>query len=228
MEHKERPGNSPDELDAIYNNRFNAHVNYRNKVWQVLVARFFSRFIHPVAAVLDLGCGYGEFINHVACGSKFGMDLNARTREHLNPDVTFFEQDCSVVWPLPDNSLDVVFSSNFFEHLPSKQALGDTIAQARRCLKPGARLIAMGPNIRFVGGAYWDFWDHHLALTDSSLAEALRVQDLQVERVIDRFLPYTMVNRRSVPGPLVELYLKMPFMWKLFGKQFLVFARKLQ
>lgn len=155
MEHKERPANSPDELDVIYNNRFNAHVNYRNKVWQVLVERFFSRFIDPTASVFDLGCGYGEFINNVACGNKFGMDLNARTREHLNSDVVFLEQDCSAVWPLPDNSLDVVFSSNFFEHLPSRQALGDTIAQAQRCLKPGGRLIAMGPNIRFVGGAYW-------------------------------------------------------------------------
>jgi SAM-dependent methyltransferase len=175
---------------------------------------------------MDVGCGYGEFINNVACQSRFGMDLNARVRDYLQPDITFLEQDCSSLWPLPDNSLDLVFSSNFFEHLSSKQVLADTIAQIYRCLKPGGRMVAMGPNIRFVGGAYWDFWDHHLALTDSSLAEALRTQDLQIERVVDRFLPYTMVNRRPVPPMLVSMYLKMPFLWKIFGKQFLVFARK--
>ena len=217
---------SSDELEAIYDQRFNAHISYRNQVWQVLVSQFFSRFVSPDASVLDVGCGYGEFINHVVSRQKYGIDLNSRTRERLNPDVTFFEQDCSAAWPLPDNSLDLVFTSNFFEHLPSKQALADTLAQARRCLKPGGQLIAQGPNIRFVGGAYWDFWDHYLALTDFSLAEALRVQGMQVERVIPRFLPYTMVNRRAVPSTLVELYLKIPLAWKMFGKQFLIFARK--
>ena len=217
---------SSNELEAIYDQRFNAHIGYRNQVWQVLVSQFFSQFVPRDAGVLDVGCGYGEFINHVVCQKKYGIDLNSRTRERLNPDVTFFEQDCSAEWPLPDNSLDVVFTSNFFEHLLSKQALADTLAQARRCLKTGGRLIATGPNIRFVGGAYWDFWDHHLALTDYSLAEALRVQGMQVERVIPRFLPYTMVNRRAVPTTLVQLYLKIPLAWKLFGKQFLIIARK--
>jgi hypothetical protein len=84
----------------------------------------------------------------------------------------------------------------------------------------------MGPNIRFVGGAYWDFWDHHLALTDISLVELLEIQKFQMERVIDRFLPYTMVNHRSAPEFLVRAYLKVPPLWKFLGKQFLVIARK--
>ena len=214
------------ELEAIYDQRFNDHISYRNKVWQVLVSEFFCRFIDSGASVLDIGCGYGEFINHVVCKKKYGIDLNSRARERLQPGITFFEQDCSTTWPLPNNSLDVVFTSNFFEHLPSKQALFGTLSEAMRCLKPAGRLIAMGPNIRFIGGAYWDFWDHHLALTDSSLAEVMRVQNFRIERVIDRFLPYTMVNQRSVPSFLISLYLKMPVFWRVFGKQFLVFARK--
>ncbi len=214
------------ELEAIYNQRFNEHISYRKEIWKVLINKFFSKYIAPTSDVLDIGCGYGEFINNVVCRKKYGIDLNARAREQIDPDITFFEQDCSATWPLPDNTLDVVFTSNFFEHLESKQALGNTLAQAKRCLKPSGRLMAMGPNIRFVGGAYWDFWDHHLALTDSSLAEILRVQGFQVERVIARFLPYTMVNHRAVPAALVSLYLQMPFAWKILGKQFLVFAKK--
>ncbi len=214
------------DLEAIYDQRFNAHISYRKQVWQVLVSQFFSRFVRPDASILDLGCGYGEFINNVACARKYGMDLNPRAREHVGPEVTFFEQDCSARWLLPDDSLDLVFTSNFFEHLPSKEGLGSTLAQAERCLKPGGRLIAMGPNIRFIGGAYWDFWDHHLALTDVSLSEVMRVQGFQIERAIDRFLPYTMVNQRSVPSTLVSLYLKIPLAWRIFGKQFLIIARK--
>jgi SAM-dependent methyltransferase len=217
---------NPTELDAIYDQRFRAHIDYRNKIWKVLVTRFFSKLIASNATVLDVGCGYGEFINNIVCAKKYGMDLNARAREQLNPDVTFLEQDCSKAWPLADNSLDVVFTSNFFEHLLSKQALGETIQQAARCLRPGGIMIAMGPNIRFVGGAYWDFWDHHLALTDSSISEAMRVNGLQVSKLYDRFLPYTMVNHRAVPTTLVSMYLRFPVLWSIFGKQFLVVAKK--
>ncbi len=27
-------------------------------------------------------------------------------------------------------------------------------------------MLVLQPNIRYVGGAYWDFLDHHLPLTD--------------------------------------------------------------
>jgi SAM-dependent methyltransferase len=216
----------PSELQSLYNDRFSAHISYRNQVWSVLVSTYLMRYIEPQANVLDLGCGYGEFINNVVCRHRYAIDLNARAREFLNEEVTFFEQDCSAPWPLPDDSLDVVFTSNFFEHLPTKEALGRTLAQAKRCLRPDGLMIAMGPNIRFVGGAYWDFWDHHLPLTDFALSEALRMQGFQVERVVDRFLPYTMVNRRPVPSVLISLYLRFPLAWKILGKQFLIIARK--
>jgi hypothetical protein len=62
-----------------------------------------------------------------------------------------------------------VFTGNLFEHLPGKTHLGHTLRAAFRCLRKGGRLIAMGPNIKFVPGAYWDFYDHHLALTKLSL-----------------------------------------------------------
>jgi SAM-dependent methyltransferase len=128
---------------------------------------------------------------------------------------------------LADETLDVVITSNFLEHLPSRQAIADTLLQAKRCLRSGGRLIAMGPNGKYVGGAYWDFWDHHIALTERSMVEILEIQGFYVESVIDRFLPYTMVNTRSYPMFLVSLYLMFPLAWKVMGKQFLVIARKI-
>lgn len=221
----EPPPGSKD-LEVIYAQRFNAHIAYRNKVWKVLTSNYFRRYIDIGAAVLDLGCGYGEFINNVACRQKFAMDLNPVSGQHLAPGVHFYEQDCSRRWAIPDGTLDVVFSSNFFEHLPSKDALRDTLAEAWRCLQKGGRILLVGPNIRFVGGAYWDFWDHHLALTELSIAEALQIQGFHLEEVIDRFLPYTMVNRRYAPIILIWLYLRIPIAWRIFGKQFLVVAQK--
>jgi SAM-dependent methyltransferase len=217
---------NPTELAAIYSQRFDEHIAYRNDIWQVLIKAFFDQYVDRNAITLDLGCGYGEFINNISCQKKYAMDLNPQTKNFLRNDVVFLQQDCSEPWPLPDASLDLVFTSNFFEHLPSKEALSDTLQQAARCLRPGKTLVAMGPNIRFVGGAYWNFYDHHLALTDASLVEALRTRGLMVERVIPRFLPYTMVNRRPVPAWLVRLYLNFPLMWRVMGAQFLVVARK--
>ena len=212
------------ELERIYDLRFHESQHYRNAVWKILTQNFFQPRIPSAAHILDVGCGWGEFINHITAEVKYGMDLNPRTRERLAPDVQFIEQDCSLPWPIAEQSLDVVFSSNFFEHLPTKIALLQTLQQARRCLRPGGRLVCLGPNISHLRGHYWDFWDHHLPLTHQSMREVLELVGFEVERCSSKFLPYQMVRRRPVPLPLVRLYLKCPWVWPFFGKQFLVIA----
>lgn len=214
------------ELSRIYRRRFTDTAAYRHRVWTVLTSGFFNKWVMPDHDVLDLGCGYGEFINQIRCGRKWGMDLNPDSQEQLDKDVTFLRQDCSARWALDDGSLDVVFTSNFFEHLPDKSCLSATLAEALRCLRKGGLLIAMGPNIKVLPGLYWDFYDHHTILTEKSLAEALEVVGFDVEQAIDRFLPYTMVGAREVPLAFVRLYLAVPLAWRFLGGQFLVIARK--
>jgi SAM-dependent methyltransferase len=216
----------PAELQKIYAHRFTAMQRYRTEVWRVMASSFFQAYVRPTDAVLDLGCGYGEFINNVRCGAKYGMDLNPRSPEFLAPGVAFLQQDCSARWELPDACLDVVFTSNFFEHLPDKLAMRDTLREAHRCLRPGGTLITLGPNIRFVQGAYWDFWDHFLCLTDLSVGEALLNNGFRIRRSVARFLPYTMVNQPQYPLVFLRAYLAMPFLWRIFGKQFLVIAER--
>jgi len=217
---------APPDLQRIYQGRFAGELEYRRAVWRVLVADFFGRFIRPEASVLDLGCGYGEFINQVSCARRFAMDLNPDAAKQLAQGVTLVQQDCSERWPLADSSLDVVFTSNFFEHLPDKAALGRTLDQIHRCLKPGGQLIAMGPNIKHLPGRYWDFWDHYLPLTELSLTEALETRGFNITLSRDKFLPYTMSGRGRSPLLLVRLYLRLPLAWRIFGKQFLVVAAK--
>lgn len=214
------------ELSKIYHRRFIRTAAYRNKVWQVLTRDFFSRWVSPDATVLDLGCGYGEFINNIPAATKYAMDLNPDAPVHLSQDIRFLHQDCSAPWPLADNSLDVVFTSNFFEHLSDKECLNRTLRQALRCLKPGGRLIAIGPNIKFLHGEYWDFYDHHVYLTETSLGEAMEVEGYQIDVLTPRFLPFTMVAAPEYPMYFVRLYIRFPWLWRLRGKQFLVVARK--
>jgi SAM-dependent methyltransferase len=219
-------GNEPTELRIIYQRRFEKMRGYRKRVWEVLIREKFQACVKPDATVLDLGCGYGEFINQIRCGKKYGMDLNPDSRGNLAPDVELIEQDCSKRWPFSDGTLDVIFTSNFFEHLPGKAALKATLDEAHRCLKPGGRLIAIGPNIKYLPGSYWDFWDHHLPLTELSLSEGLTGCGFTIRECVDRFLPYTMVNARQHPPIFVSLYLRLPIVWRFFGRQFLIIASK--
>lgn len=214
------------ELQRIYNIRFSGREGYRTQVWRILVSEVFSKWLKPSDSVLDLGCGYGEFVNNVQAGAKFAMDLNPSARDHIVPGVHLLVQDCSARWELPDNSLDVVFTSNFFEHLPTKQALQATLLEARRCLKPRGRLIAMGPNVKFLSGEYWDFFDHQLPLTDLSLSEVLVMTGYGVELAIPRFLPYTMSQGFQPPLWTLRVYLRVPIVWEFFGRQFLVIGQK--
>ncbi|MCY4427119.1 MAG: class I SAM-dependent methyltransferase [Halieaceae bacterium] len=218
---------SPDnQLSEEYQLRFAGNEDYRLRVWRILCERFFNRYIQPQQEVLDLGAGWGEFINQIVAAKKYAMDRNPDTGNHLAAGVQFFHQDCTTTWPLKEHSLDVVFTSNFLEHLPGKPAIQQTLAEARRCLKPGGRLLCLGPNIRYVGGAYWDFWDHHVPLTDASLADILQLSGFEIEQSIARFLPYSMSTGRRAPVFLVSVYLRLPLLWRVFGKQFLLVARR--
>ncbi len=220
------PSEAQEELRRIYSARFSGLEAYRNRVWRVLTSAFFSTWVKASDAVLDVGCGYGEFINNIDACEKFAMDLNPTAKDHVGPAVQFLEQDCSAPWPLQDSTLDVVFSSNFFEHLPAKLSLQKTLLEAYRCLRPGGRIIALGPNIKYLTGRYWDFFDHQLCLTEMSVSEVLLMTGYKVEISIPRFLPYTMSQGFRPPIWSVRLYLKARFLWRFLGHQFLVIGRK--
>ena len=218
-------GYTSSDLEKLYRNRFEGKSTYRTRVWGAL-ANFFGRWIAKDARVLDVGAGYCEAINAFHGSAKYAMDLNPETAERANPDVQVMQQNCCLPWSLNPGSLDVIFSSNFLEHLPDKAAVSALLNQAFRSLRPGGRIILLGPNIRFVQGEYWDFFDHHVALTDRSLKEALVSEGFTVEYCAPRFLPYTMSDGREYPLVFLRLYLRMPWAWRIFGKQFLVVASK--
>ena len=168
--------------------------------------------------MLDLGCGYCEFINALQCGKKIAMDLNPDAERYASSEVSVLQQNCAQPWGVPSESLDVVFSSNFFEHLPSKPDLEQTLGEAHRALRRGGRLIAMGPNIKYLPGKYWDLFDHYLPLTELSLSEVLKKCGFTIEYCRDRFLPYTMSNRREYPTWTLQAYLEpasgLALLWK--------------
>ncbi|UPG95356.1 class I SAM-dependent methyltransferase [Luteibacter aegosomatissinici] len=208
------------DLQTLYRGRFpEADLAKKNAIWRVICRTFLCRFVSTTDTVVDVGAGYCEFINNIDAASKIAVDLNPDVRRFASADVTVINESCTSIATLQAASVDVVFMSNFLEHLPDKQLVLDTFIEAHRILRAGGRILILQPNIRFVGGEYWDFFDHHTPLTDRSLVEALQMTGFRVTTCIPQFLPYTTRSALPQHPLLVKLYLHVPFIWRLLGKQ---------
>ena len=215
-------GNS-EKIQRMYDLRFDAMAQQsKDKIWQVIVREFLQKWVGAQAAVLDLGCGYGEFLNHVQCARRVGVDLNPDSHLHLAKGIEFHQGSVTGLPFLGDGCMDVVFASNLMEHLESKAEVQKMIREVRRVLKPAGHFIALGPNLRFLPGEYWDFWDHVIPITDRSLVETLRNEGFEPINVIPKFLPYTTCSPFPKSAFLISLYLKFPIAWCIFGRQFLI------
>jgi ubiquinone/menaquinone biosynthesis C-methylase UbiE len=214
------------DLDDVYRSRFSdEEAAAKDRIWRE-IARFLERYVPHDAAVLDVACDRGDFIRNVRAREKWAVDVRDVAR-YLPADVRFVRTNgLTLDDALPNDHFDVVFVSNYLEHLPSSGAVVDQMRAIQRVLKRGGRMIVLQPNIRLVGGRYWDFIDHHVALTDRSLVEAAELAGFRPHAVIKRFLPYNTKTRMPKAAGLVRAYLKVRPAWLLLGKQTLLVAEK--
>jgi len=210
----------------LYELRFSDREREANeRLWRVLCESFLSRFVPPDATVADVGAGTCGFINHIRAKRRIAVDLDPGVRERAAPGVEVHHSDIAA---LPDllgpASVDVAFASNIFEHLPSADELLRVLKAIRTILRPGGRIIILQPNVRLVGGRFWDFLDHTLPLTELGMQEALAVAGFRVVSCRAGFLPYTTKSRIPKPAWLLRLYLALrPAQW-LFGEQMFIVA----
>jgi SAM-dependent methyltransferase len=215
------------DLAALYRFRFRESERpQKMRIWRTLCANYFQAVVGDGQTVVDLACGYGEFINNIKAAKKYAIDLNPDARLFLDPNVEFCLSRADKIDAIATGTADVVFTSNFLEHLRTKEECDAVLAEIKRILKPGGRFVIMGPNIRYLAAQYWDFYDHYLPLSHLSLEEGLVQAGYEIVRIIPRFLPYTTRSALPQHPALITLYLKMPLVWRILGKQFLVVARK--
>jgi SAM-dependent methyltransferase len=214
-------------LDRLYRTRFSdADVAAKERVWQVLCADFFQQYIKKTDTLLEIACGYGEFIRHIDAGKKIALDLNPESKKFIPPGVEFHLGTATDLSFLPDSGVDVCFVSNFFEHLSSKDVMDNFLGEVYRVLRPGGMLMAMQPNIKYAPGDYWDFYDHFIPLTHLSCAEAFWKCGFEVTELIGRFMPFS--TRSALPKHpfFVKLYLAFPPVWRILGRQFFIAGKK--
>ena len=214
------------DLERTYRQRFSQHdVVASDTVWKEIAA-YLQRFLLRDGPILDVACGHGAFIRHIVASERWATDLRD-VSGFLTPDIKFVQAEGSdMANSLPHDHFEMVFMSNFLEHLPSAEAVVQQIRQAKLVLKPGGTLLILQPNIRLTGGKYWDFLDHKTPLTEKSLEEAAYLVGFTREHVITRFLPYSTKSKLPQSAALVHWYLRFPPAWWLMGKQTLYVGTK--
>lgn len=201
--------------------RYHPHPN-RSKVWRA-ICEYLASFIPADGTVLELGSGYCDFINQISTKTKYALDINPEVEAHCADDVQFILADNNDI-NIPDNSVDVVFASNFFEHLHDEER-AYMLDQIARLLSDHGLLILVQPNFRYSYKHYWDDYTHVKAYTHESLPDMLASNGYTIRRVEKRFLPFSFKSKLPANYWLTKLYLAMP--WRPNAAQMLIIAEKI-
>jgi len=194
----------------------------RQILWRTLCDAYFQRLVSAGDTVLELGCGYGDFINNIQCAIKIAVDSWPGAAAHLNPEVRFSAGSVSDLRGVADRSVDFVFASNVFEHVSRDEFL-QCLKEVRRVLRQDGTINILQPNYRFCYDEYFDDYTHISIYSDRSLCDLLRVEGWNIVENKPRFLPLTVKSRLPVSAPLIRLYLASPV--KPLAKQMFVRAR---
>ena len=215
------------ELETADRNQWTvSEIDQMRRIWGVLVKNFLQKFVRETGTILDVGAGFCHFINQIRAKRRIAIDVNPGIRAYADPAVEVLITDDLTLPMVPDGGVDHVLISNFFEHLSSSTDVIALLRTVRAKLAPGGTVLVLQPNFRYTGAAYFDFIDHKVVLTDKSLIEALEVAGFRVVYLVKRFLPYTSKSKLPQTLWLVRLYLALPFLWRVFGQQTFVVAKK--
>jgi ubiquinone/menaquinone biosynthesis C-methylase UbiE len=106
------------------------------------------------AVVLEIGCGTGRIMQHLAASYRevHGIDISSRMVEqgthrlaHLE-NVHFHHGNGYDLEPFANESFDLVYSALVFQHMPKTIAY-NYLLEAKRVLRPGGLLSFQVPNL---------------------------------------------------------------------------------
>ena len=220
-----------ERLQDLYNNRFSDEEKRKKNGTWIEICNYINRqFGNGTGLVVDVAAGYCDFINNYIAdenAKRFAIDANPDVTKFVNDDVTAI---CGGIDGLKnhfeENSVQMFFMSNFLEHI-TKDQIRTLLKDEYDLLMSGGMVMILTPNIKYVGGKYWDFFDHITSITDNCLIEEMETLGYTLVRNIPRFLPYTTKSKLPQAQWIVRLYLKMmPLSGRFFGEQSLLLFKK--
>jgi SAM-dependent methyltransferase len=180
----------------------------RRAVWGE-IARFVARDVPDVDSMIELGAGYCDFVNQFPARRKIAFDLNPEMRAFAAPDVELRLESAIELRGIATASIDLVFASNFLEHLDERE-LGILLTRIREVLTPRGRLVVIQPNHRLCAERYFDDPTHRTIFDDANIVEWLGRFGLSTLRCVPGLLPFTMNSRLPKSALLTRLYLQLP------------------
>lgn len=193
----------------------------RDAVWKSLWRFYFCKLISPNDCVLDLGCGYGDFINNVIARRRIAIDSWDGFLAYLDPPVERVVGSVTDLNFIEEGAVDFAFASNLFEHL-SQADFTCVLEMLRRKLAPGGTLNILQPNYRYAYRQYFDDYTHVSMFSHISLTDFLSANSFDALEIRPRFLPLTIRTRLPVSPWLIRAYLVSPI--KPLAKQMLIRA----
>ena len=140
------------------------------------------------AAILDVGCGYGEFV-HFLQSQGFtdvtGIDLNetqVRSGRSLGVSNLRCAEAREFLASSPD-CFDFISALDVLEHVPKPETL-ELLDLVCRALKPGGRFLCQVPNLAaFYAPLFYMDFSHETPYTASSLKQVLELANFARVRV---------------------------------------------
>lgn len=218
-------GEGPGKSTGGYHESRFAPDRRRDVLWRTLWQDFFRNRVPADGCVLDLGAGYGHFINNVVARRRIAVDAWPGFAEHLSPGVEAITGSVTDLARIDDGSVDFAFASNLFEHLTTDD-FATVLAALRQKLTPRGTLTILQPNYYYAYREYFDDYTHVSVYSHVSLTDFLVANGFEVTEIRPRFLPLTVKSHLPVWPVLIRMYLRSPV--KLAGKQMLVTARPLR
>lgn len=197
---------SEDKKDGYFDTRF-PYDESKNVVWDV-VGDFLSKRYGVNGTVVDVGAGYGYFLNGIDTDRKIAVDQSQYPLNRTEMDIECLVGDASNL-PLSTDYADVVMASNVLEHLPVNE-IRRSLDEFHRVLRPDGTLFVVTPNFALVPRQYFDDFTHKSALTHRSVADLLTLSGFERQDRIVRFLPFSSEGYLPVVRSLVALYLRVP------------------
>ncbi|HEY1339219.1 MAG TPA: class I SAM-dependent methyltransferase [Bryobacteraceae bacterium] len=194
----------------------------RDVLWRALYRYYFSKLISETDCVLDMGAGYGHFINQVRARRRIAVDDWPGTADHLQEGIEFRAVNAANLSFLETGSVNFAFASNLFEHM-TQDEFACVLRHLKRILAAGGTLNILQPNFYYSYRRYFDDYTHRTIYTHTSLCDFLEANGYRVVECRPRFLPLTVKSRLPVSPLLIRLYLASP--WKPLSGQMLIRAR---
>jgi SAM-dependent methyltransferase len=168
-------------------------------------------------ALLDVGCGAQPYRPLCHPDVRFvGIDTSDALHHfgYAAPDTTYYSGD---TWPMPDASFETILATETLEHVARPATF---LAEAKRCLAPGGRLILTVPfaaRWHFIPHDYWRF-------TPSGLRQLLRDAGFAEAAVFARGNEMTVACYKIVTLVLAWLVGATGGLSNTWGKRFVAFA----